>query len=149
MPWCSLAHWEQTKEAFEVELTLDVRGAPEWGRRFYLVKWLGFNGDPKEESIWEPAESLVEVAVGAIDDFWVAHPELDRCTVSFIRQTARFTNGARAKFNLVMDLVYFGWLIRRCAHKTWRSMFPHTCVHERIHVRTQILDLFKCYLLRP
>ena len=51
---------------------------PEWGRRFYLVKWWGFDGDPMEESTWEPAEELVEGVVGAIDDFWVAHPELDR-----------------------------------------------------------------------
>jgi hypothetical protein len=59
-PWCP-AHLEQAEEALEVELILDVHqrwhGAPERGPRFYLiVKWLGFNGDPTEESTWETVE---------------------------------------------------------------------------------------------
>ena len=57
---------------------MDVRGVPERGRRFYLVKWWGFDGDPIQESIWEPAEELAEAAAGAIDDFWATHPKLDR-----------------------------------------------------------------------
>jgi hypothetical protein len=68
-PWSPLAHREQTEEAFEVELILDVRGVPERGRRFYLVKWRGFDGDPMEESTWETAEDLAETAAGAVDDF--------------------------------------------------------------------------------
>eukprot|EP01050_Picozoa_sp_SAG11_P049760 SAG11_NODE_27363_length_334_cov_1.435897_1_plen_67_part_10 len=49
-------------EAFEVEMILDVRGVPERGRRFYLVKWRGFDGDPMEESTWETAEDPAETA---------------------------------------------------------------------------------------
>eukprot|EP01050_Picozoa_sp_SAG11_P025622 SAG11_NODE_5846_length_1449_cov_4.767407_1_plen_224_part_00 len=56
-----------------------MRGVPERGRRFYLVKWRGFDGDPMEESTWETAEDLAETAAGAVDDFWAAHRELDRC----------------------------------------------------------------------
>jgi hypothetical protein len=87
-PWCSLAHREQTKEAFEVELILDVRGAPERGRRFYLVKWMGFDGDPMEESTWETAEDLAKTAAGVVDDFWAAHPELDRYRPREVRAAA-------------------------------------------------------------
>ena len=32
-----------------------------------------------EESTWETVEDLAETAVGVVDDFWAAHPELDRC----------------------------------------------------------------------
>eukprot|EP01052_Picozoa_sp_SAG31_P037990 SAG31_NODE_4994_length_2813_cov_1.546593_1_plen_134_part_00 len=48
------------------------------GKRYYLVKWLGYDGDPMEESTWETAEDLAETAANALDDFWTAHPELDR-----------------------------------------------------------------------
>jgi hypothetical protein len=58
-PWWPLAHHERTEEALEVELILDVRGAPERGRRFHLVKWLGFDDDPMEESTWETVEDLL------------------------------------------------------------------------------------------
>ena len=54
-PWCPLAHREQTEEAFEVERILDVRGEAARGRRFYLSKWEGFDGNRTEESTWEPA----------------------------------------------------------------------------------------------
>ena len=77
-PWCPLAHREQTDEAYEVEEILAVWGPAERGRRYYLVKWAGYDDDPLEESTWEPAESLVDTAAGAIDDFWDAHPDLDR-----------------------------------------------------------------------
>eukprot|EP01050_Picozoa_sp_SAG11_P018160 SAG11_NODE_2702_length_3076_cov_2.881088_2_plen_140_part_00 len=69
-PWCPAAHREQTEEQYEVERILDVRGEPERGCRFYLVKWEGYDGDPMEESTWEPAEALAEFAAGAVDDFW-------------------------------------------------------------------------------
>jgi len=77
-PWCPLAHREQTEEAFGVERILDVRGEAARGRRFYLVKWEGFDGDRMEESTWEPAEGLAEFASKAVDDFWEEHPDLDR-----------------------------------------------------------------------
>jgi hypothetical protein len=50
-------------------VVLDVRGRPLGGERFYLVKWKGFDGNAMEESTWEPAASLAETAVGAINDF--------------------------------------------------------------------------------
>ena len=53
-PWCPLAHREKTEEEYVVEKIMEVRGPPETGRRFYLVKWLGYDGDPEEESTWEP-----------------------------------------------------------------------------------------------
>eukprot|EP01048_Picozoa_sp_COSAG05_P014115 COSAG05_NODE_1569_length_4530_cov_2.165877_5_plen_159_part_00 len=77
-PWCPLAHREQTEEEYEIECIIDVRGAPAVGQRYYLVKWRGYDGDPMEESTWESAEDMAETAASAVDDFWAAHPELDR-----------------------------------------------------------------------
>ena len=61
-----------------MERILDVRGETARDRRFYLVKWEGFDGGRMEESTWEPAEGLAEFASKAADDFWEEHPNLDR-----------------------------------------------------------------------
>ena len=76
-----LAHREQTEKEYEVEDILDVRGPPERGRRYFLVKWRGYDGDEMEESTWEPQESLADTWIDgslAVESFWDAHPELDR-----------------------------------------------------------------------
>ena len=49
-----------------------MRGQAERGRRYYLVKWVGYDGELLEESTWEPAESLTDTASSAVDDFWDA-----------------------------------------------------------------------------
>eukprot|EP01050_Picozoa_sp_SAG11_P008468 SAG11_NODE_749_length_7363_cov_12.270099_3_plen_106_part_00 len=53
-------------DKYEVERILAVRGPAEIGRRLYLVRWLGYDGDEDEESTWEPAEEVAENAAEAI-----------------------------------------------------------------------------------
>eukprot|EP01050_Picozoa_sp_SAG11_P005411 SAG11_NODE_381_length_9941_cov_11.761885_12_plen_448_part_01 len=80
-PWYPLAHREHLEEEYEVEDILAVRGPPERGERYYLVKWRGYDGDEMEESTWEPQESLENTWIEdtmAVEKFWEDHPELDR-----------------------------------------------------------------------
>jgi hypothetical protein len=48
---------------FEVESILNHKD--ENGKRFYLVKWMGY---PLEDATWEPVENIATVT--CIEDYW-------------------------------------------------------------------------------
>ncbi len=57
---------------YEVEAIIDHRPAevgPEARHIEYLVKWTGFD---RQDSTWEPGESLQQGAIDAISDYWSA-----------------------------------------------------------------------------
>ena len=62
--------YETTEEEYEIEKVVDARGAPE--HRFYLVRWLGWEGrvgDPAWADKWRPWRDMLN-ASGAVDEFW-------------------------------------------------------------------------------